>query len=73
MLNILESIANIFSMPGLEQLYCITYDSCEGYYAIHTKHNELRFYKGEQVLPYIDLTKSDENAAMLLVQTTQEI
>ena len=56
-------------MPKLEKLYCITYDSWEGYYVIHTENGEIRFYKDEQGLPYIDLTKSDKNAATLLVQT----
>ena len=37
-LNIPEGIANIFSMPELEKLYSITYDSWEGYYVVHTKH-----------------------------------
>ena len=55
-------------MPELEKLYRITYDSWEGYYVVHTEHGEVRFYKDEQGLPYIDLTKSDENAATLLVQ-----
>ena len=52
-------------MPGLETLL-------EGYYVMHTEHTEVRFYKDEQWLPYIDLTKSDEKAATLLVQTVHK-
>ena len=44
-LNIPESIANIFSMPKLEKLYSITYDNWEGFYAVHTDHSKVRFYK----------------------------
>ena len=40
-LNMPEGIANIFSMPELEKLYRITYDSWEGYYVVHTKHGEV--------------------------------
>jgi hypothetical protein len=57
-LNMPEGTANIFSMPELEKVYRITYDSWEGYYVVHTAHGEVRFYKDEQGLPYIDLTKS---------------
>ena len=38
---------------------------------MHTEHAKVRFYKDEQGLPYIDLTKSDENIATLLVQTVR--
>ena len=34
-LNMPEGIANIFSMPELEKVYRITYDSWEGYYVVH--------------------------------------
>ena len=44
----------------------------EGYYVIHTKYDKVRFYKDEQGLPYIDLTKSDENVVTLLVQTVHK-
>ena len=42
-LNIPESIANIFSMPELEKLYRITYDSWEGYYVVHIEYGKVRF------------------------------
>ena len=42
-LNMPEGIANIFSMPELEKLYRITYDSWEGYYVVHTEHSKVRF------------------------------
>ena len=54
-------IANIFSMPKLEKKYRITYDSCEGYYIVHTKRDEVQFCKDEQGLRFIDLTGSNVN------------
>jgi hypothetical protein len=64
-----EGIANIFSMNELEKRYCITYDSWQGYYAVHTKNGEVIFYKDKNGLPYIDLKDLSEDAAALLVQT----
>ena len=69
--NMPEGIANIFSMPELEKKYRITYDSWEGYYVVHTERGEVRFYKDEQGLPYIDLTASSKHAATLLIQTVR--
>jgi hypothetical protein len=63
-----DGIVNIFSMHELEQLYRITYDSWEGYYAVHTPRGTVRFYKDEQGLPYIDLEKSSKEGAVLLMQ-----
>ncbi len=63
-----KGIANIFSMHELEKTYCITYDSWDGYYAVHMLQGEVRFYKDEQGLPYINLEGSDQDAAMMLVQ-----
>ena len=68
-LNMPEGITNIFFIPELEKLYRITYDSWEGYYIVYTNHDEVRFYKDEQGLSYIDLIKSDENSATLFIQT----
>ena len=31
-----KGIANIFSMNEIEKLHCITYDSIDGYYVVHT-------------------------------------
>jgi hypothetical protein len=31
-----DEIANIFSMHELKKMYCITYDSWDGYYKVHT-------------------------------------
>jgi hypothetical protein len=67
-----DGIANIFSMNELEKKYRITYDSWEGYYTVHTANGEVRFYKDENGLPYIDLGESSENAAAMLVQTGSE-
>jgi hypothetical protein len=61
-------IANIFLMHELEKLYCITYDSWEGYYIVHTPRGEVRFYKDEQGLPFFDLEELNEEAAMMLLQ-----
>jgi hypothetical protein len=30
-----KGIANIFSMHELKKMYCITYDSWNGYYVVH--------------------------------------
>lgn len=50
----------------LEGMYCITYDSWEGYYIVHTPKGEVRFHKDKQGLPYLDLEESSEAAVMLL-------
>ena len=62
-------LANIFSMPELEKKYPITYDSWEGYYIVHNERGEVQFYKDEQGLPFIDLTKSNGNVVTMHVQT----
>ncbi len=63
-----DGIANIISMHELEEMYCITYDSWAGYYAVHTPKGEVQFYKDEQGLPYLDLEESSKAAVMLLHQ-----
>jgi len=63
-----DGIANIFSMHELERSYRITCDSWEGYYVVHTPKGEVRFYKDEQGLPYIDLGESNSEATMMLLQ-----
>jgi hypothetical protein len=64
-----EGIANIFSMNELEKNYWITYDSWERCYVVHTQDGPVRFYKDENGLLYINLEDSEENAAVLLIQT----
>ena len=66
-----DSIANIFSMHKLEQLYRITYDSWDEFYVMHTPRGEVRFHKDKQGLPFINLNKSDKDAAILLVQLVE--
>jgi len=63
-----DGIANIISMHELESLYRITYDSWKGYYVVHTPKGEVRFYKDEQGLPYLDLEGTNEAGALLLMQ-----
>jgi len=63
-----DGIANIFSMHELKRSYHITSDSWEGYYVVHTLKGEVRFYKDEQGLPYIDLGESNLEARMMLLQ-----
>jgi hypothetical protein len=65
----LQGDANIFSMNELEKRHRITYDSWQGYYVVHTKNGEVRFYKDENGLPCIDLKNLLEDATSLLVQT----
>jgi hypothetical protein len=67
-----EGIANIFSMHELDHLYPITYDSWDGYYVVHTSRGEVKFYKDEQGLPYINFDKLDEEAAVLLIQMMEQ-
>jgi hypothetical protein len=45
-----EGTANIFSMHKLERLYCITYNSWDGNYVVHTPRGEVKFHKDELVL-----------------------
>ena len=68
-----DGIANIISMHELESLYRITYDSWAGYYVIHTPEGEVRFYKDEQGLPYLDLNESSETGTMLLLQQQEDL
>ncbi len=69
-----EGIANIFSMHELEKWYCITYDSWEGHYIVYTPKGQVKFYKDEQGLPYVELdgTAGDQAAVMLLQSTHGE-
>jgi hypothetical protein len=67
-----DGIANIFSMNELEKKHCITYDSRDGYYVVHTTSGEVQFHKDENGLPYTDLGESSEDAAAMLVQTGSE-
>ena len=67
-----EGIANIISMHELESLYRITYDSWAGYYVVHTPEGEVRFYKDEQGLPYLDLEESSEAGTLLLMRRQGE-
>jgi hypothetical protein len=63
-----KGIVNIFSMNELEKRYHITYDSWQGYYVVHTNNGEVRFYKDENGLPYINREDLPEDTAALLVQ-----
>ena len=65
-------IANIFSMHELKKKYRITYDSWEGYYVVHTPSGEVKFWKAENGLPYIDLEGSKEKAAVMLLETSSK-
>jgi hypothetical protein len=67
-----DGIANIFSMHKLEKMYRITYDSCEGFYVVHTPRGEVHFHKDKQGLPYIDLTESGHEAARMLLQMVKD-
>jgi hypothetical protein len=63
-----DGIANIFSMHELEKRHRITYDSWAGYYSVHTPKGDVRFYKDEQGLPFINLEESSKGATILLLQ-----
>jgi hypothetical protein len=67
-----EGIANIFSMSKLEKRYCITYDSWEGYFMVHTASREVQFYKDENGHPYINLEEFSKDIMVLLVLTASE-
>ncbi len=68
-----DGIANIFSMHELEKMYCITYNSWDGYYKVHTPKGRVRFYKDKQGLPFIDLESSGGAAIMLLLREQQAV
>jgi hypothetical protein len=68
-----NKIANIFLMHKLEKYYRITYNSWLGYYVVHTPKEEVRFYKDEQGLPFIDLEESNQGAAMMLLHRGVEL
>ncbi len=63
-----KGIVNIFSMHELENTCCITYDSWDGYYAVHMPQGEVLSYKEKQGLSYINLEGTDQDVAMMLVQ-----
>jgi hypothetical protein len=63
-----DGITNIISMHELESLYRITYDSWAGYYVVHTPKREVRFYKDDQGLPYLDLEDLNEAGTLLLMR-----
>ena len=66
-----KGIANIFSMNEIEKLHCITYNSIDGYYVVHTDKGTVCFHKDEQGLPYIDLDECVYDAAIILVQAVR--
>ncbi len=67
-----DGITNIFSMHKLEKHYRITYDSWEGYYIVHMPRGRVKFHKGKQGLPYINLDGSEQEAASMLMQMGKE-
>jgi hypothetical protein len=68
-----DGIANIFSMHKLEKQYCITYDSWEGHYIVHTPKGEVNFDQDEQGLPYIELDgPAGREAAVMLLQSMKQ-
>ena len=64
-------IAKILSTNEIEKLHCITYDSIDGYYVVHTYKVSVQFHKDEQGLSYIDLDASVYYASTTLVQTVR--
>ena len=66
-----KGIANIFSINEIEKLHCITYNSIDGYYVVHTDKCPVYFYKDQQGLPCIDLDAYIYDAATTLVQTVR--
>ncbi len=46
-----DGIVNIFSMNELEKKYCITYDSWEGYYVVHTANGRGAIPQGRKWSP----------------------
>ncbi len=68
-----DGITNIFLMHKLKKKYCITYDSWEGHYIVHTPKGEVNFHKDKQGLPYIELDgPTGCKAAMMLLQSMQQ-
>jgi hypothetical protein len=67
-----DGITNIISMHKLEKMYCITYDSWDRYYEVHTPKGHVQFYKDKEGLPFINLESSRGAAIMLLLREQQE-
>ncbi len=59
-------------MHELEKLYWIAYDSCEGFYIVHTPQGRMQFHKDEQGLPFVNLAQSEHEAAMMLIQNAHK-
>ena len=56
-----EGIANIFSIPKLEEMgFCITYYIQDGHYIVHTKDGRVQLNKDELGLPDIDTKKNQD-------------
>ena len=66
-----DGIANILSQHQVEQKYRVTYDSWDGFYVVHHPKGPVKFCKDHQGLPFIDMTDSSHEAAILLVQTVR--
>ena len=48
-------MAKFSSIPKLENTgFCISYNSWDGYYDVHTNDGEVEFDNNEMGLPYID-------------------
>ena len=60
---------NILSMNEIKKLHCITYDSIDGYYVVHTDKFPVCVHKDKQGLPFINLDASVYDVATVLVQT----
>ncbi len=59
-------------MHELEKLYQITFDSCKGFYDVHTPRGEVHFHKDKQGLPFINLAESSREAARMLMQLSKD-
>ena len=65
-----DGIANVLSLGEMIRLYRVTFDSLDGYFAVHTPDGEVHFVLDEHGMPALDL-QEDEEAARLLLQTVR--
>ena len=65
-----DGIANVLSLGEIIKKYRVTFDSLDGYFAVHTPGGEVRFVLDEHGMSALNLCE-DEQAAKLLIQTVR--
>ena len=65
-----DGIANVLSLGEIMKKHRVTFDSLDGYFAVHTPGGEVRFVLNKHGMPALNLCKN-EQAAKMLIQTVR--